>query len=178
LARLSGVEKWLQLLQAHLYLDHIVTLLLNEALLNPEAINLSRMGFSQKLQLLIAMNIIPAELVAVIESVNGLRNKIAHDLNFEIDEKTECDFINAVPVAIRDIAKSISDSEPGRGRFGQILVVLVIRVELLRQMYCFHKLEGTKVSLELRVVAEEIRGEARTRKPDLPGVAKPPQSTD
>ncbi|TMJ92478.1 MAG: hypothetical protein E6G77_25420 [Alphaproteobacteria bacterium] len=48
--RIEIGEHWQQLLQAHLYFDHVITQLLSEALVNPDAVNVSRMSFSRKLQ--------------------------------------------------------------------------------------------------------------------------------
>jgi hypothetical protein len=59
-ARISTGEHWQQLLQAHLYLDHVITQILSEALDNPDAVSLNRMGFAQKCQFILALNLLPA----------------------------------------------------------------------------------------------------------------------
>jgi hypothetical protein len=56
-ARISSRERWQQLLQAHLYFDHVITQLLVDALANPDVINAQRMGFVQKLQLIQALGL-------------------------------------------------------------------------------------------------------------------------
>jgi hypothetical protein len=84
--RIRTGEHWQQLLQAHLYYDHVVTYMLTEELKNPDAINVKRMGFFQKLRLVRAMGLLPEALTVVVERINSLRNKIAHELNFEIDD--------------------------------------------------------------------------------------------
>jgi hypothetical protein len=47
--RVSKGEPWQQLIQAHLYLDHTISLMLQEGLAKPKAIDANRMGFHQKL---------------------------------------------------------------------------------------------------------------------------------
>src|SRR5262245_42765972 len=74
-ARISAGDRWQQLLQAHLYFDHVVSRLLLEALAKPEAINASRMGFLQKLQLIQALGLLPPEVCSPVEFMNSLRNK-------------------------------------------------------------------------------------------------------
>jgi hypothetical protein len=59
-ARISTGDRWQQLLQAHLYFDHVITQLLVDALANPDAINASRMSFLQKLHLIQALGLLPA----------------------------------------------------------------------------------------------------------------------
>src|SRR5262249_6275153 len=68
--RIAVGEHWQQLLQAHLYFDHVITQLLSEALVNPDAVNVSRMSFSQKLQFIAALNLLPPDLVSSVEFVN------------------------------------------------------------------------------------------------------------
>jgi hypothetical protein len=86
-SRIWTGERWQQLLQAHLYYDHVITQIFVEALPKPDALNVSRMSFSQKLQFISALGLLPAPLVSPIDSVNNLRNKIAHDLSFELSPK-------------------------------------------------------------------------------------------
>ena len=80
-SRIWEGEPWQQLLQAHLYLDHVVSLLIRDALHKPEAIKTNRMGFYQKMQFVEGMALLPEPIVRSIQGVNSLRNKVAHDLN-------------------------------------------------------------------------------------------------
>ena len=77
--RVFDGQRWQQLLQAHLYYDHVITRILSDALTNADAVNLRRIGFYQKSQPIRAMNLLPGELVSVLEFINSLRNKIAHE---------------------------------------------------------------------------------------------------
>ncbi|XZQ29754.1 hypothetical protein ACTTAL_01920 [Rhodobacter capsulatus] len=53
--RTQNGDYWQQLIQAHLYFEHVISQILTEALTRPEAISLSRMGFSQRLDLIVAL---------------------------------------------------------------------------------------------------------------------------
>ena len=125
-ARISSGERWQQLLQAHLYFDHVITqLLVDDALANPDVINAQRMGFVQKLQLIQALGLLNSDLVPPVEFINGLRNKIAHDLSFEISDKDESDLANCTPKFLRDVVVEDSERSEGAGpvRFWELLHV-------------------------------------------------------
>jgi len=94
-ARVTRGEKWHQLIQAHLYLEHVLTMLMTDALADPGAIGASRMAFAQKLNMIRAMGLLSVENVSTLIKINKLRNKIAHDLTFSITDESERDLINA-----------------------------------------------------------------------------------
>lgn len=157
-ARISTGDRWQQLLQAHLYFDHVITQMLVDALANPDAINASRMSFLQKLQLIQALGLLSAELVATIEFVNGIRNKIAHDLNFEINDKEERDLSNCTPKRLRDIMEADEDRVPGPLRFYELLLILLLQIEIIRQDHACNRLIGRKAEIRLRTVLEKTEG--------------------
>lgn len=104
--RTGSGERWQVLLQTHLYFDHVITLTLTEGLVRPDEIDVRRMSFAQKLQLISALGLLRSEFVAPVAMVNDLRNKIAHNMSFEISDKNEQDFRNCVPKFIRDFIES------------------------------------------------------------------------
>lgn len=156
-ARISTGEKWQQLIQAHLYYDHVITSLLVDALVNAEAINASRMGFLQKLKLVEALGLIPDELISTVEFINSLRNKIAHDLKFELNEKDERDFTNCTPKRLRDIMLT-ENRESGPIRFHELLRIVLLQIEVIRQGLAFRRLEERKLMIRLRTVLERTDG--------------------
>lgn len=156
--RLSGGERWQQLLQAHLYFDHVVTRCLTDVLTNPDAIDLRRMGFAQKLQLISAHDVAPSELVSAIGFMNGLRNKIAHDLNFEITDPNVLDFVNCTPKRLRDAILKSDGREPGPIRFHELLHVLLISLEIRRQERAFRVSAEKKAAIRLRTILGKTPG--------------------
>jgi hypothetical protein len=157
-ARVATGERWQQLIQAHLYFDHVITQLLVEALANPDAINASRMGFIQKLQLIQALGLLSSELASPVEFINGLRNKIAHDLNFEIGDKDERDLANCTPKYLREIMMSDDERDPGPPRFHEWLRIILLRIEIIRQAQSYNRLMDRKASIRLRTVLERTPG--------------------
>jgi len=156
--RIASGENWQQLLQAHLYYDHVITQLLTEALVNPDAVNVVRMSFSQKLQFLSALGLLGPDIVSPIEFINGLRNKIAHDLNFEISDNDVRNFANCIPTHLRDIASSEDDREPGPLRFNELLRIVLFQIEVFRQQHAMRRLTEQKGLIRLRTVLEKTPG--------------------
>jgi hypothetical protein len=157
--RISTGDRWQQLIQAHLYFDHAITLLLVEEFANPDAINTTRMSFIQKLQLVQALGLLPADLVSVIEFINNLRNKIAHDLNFEISDKDERELSNCTPKRLRDIVVIDNDRNlSGPPRFHELLRIVLLQLEVIRQSHAFRRLSERKSIIRLRTVLEKTEG--------------------
>lgn len=157
-ARISTGDRWQQLLQAHLYFDHVITQLLVEALAKPDAIDASRMSFIQKVQLIEALGLLRADLAPAIVFMNGLRNKIAHDLNFEISDKDERDLANCTPKWLRDIMEADVERTPGPLRFHELLRIVLLHMEVARQNFAFRRLSERKSIVRLRTVLEKTEG--------------------
>jgi hypothetical protein len=112
------------------------------------------MGFSQKLQLIAALNLLPPPLIPPIEFMNGLRNKIAHDLNFEIVEKDVEDFANCIPKYLREMAAAREEGK--EFWFGKLLEFLLMQIEIIRQEHQFERLVHGKQMIRARVMLEQI----------------------
>jgi hypothetical protein len=143
--RIRTGEHWQQLLQAHLYYDHVVTCMLTEELKNPDAINVRRMGFFQKSRLIRAMGLLPEQLTIVVERINSLRNRIAHDLNFEIDENQ-----------VQELRGLIAPPPFPEGeeplRFNEMLYAALLRIEDIRQHHAARRRAMRKAFLNARRV--------------------------
>jgi hypothetical protein len=152
--RIRTGEHWQQLLQAHLYYDHVVTCMLTEELKNPDAINVKRMGFFQKLRLIRAMGLLPEQLTIVVERINSLRNRIAHDLNFEIDENQ-----------VQELRGLIAPPPFPEGkeplRFNEMLYAPLLRIEDIRQHHAAHRRAMRKAFLNAILVLYNMNVEYR-----------------
>ncbi|GAB1528947.1 MULTISPECIES: hypothetical protein [Brevibacillus] len=74
------------ILKGHLYIEQELNLLLGKYLKHPEHLD-NRMNFSSKLNLVFALGVIESPEKVVIQRINELRNKYAHQVNFEIDQE-------------------------------------------------------------------------------------------
>ncbi|MCC5971972.1 MAG: hypothetical protein JJU15_18680 [Pararhodobacter sp.] len=150
--RVQSGDRWQQLIQAHLYFEHVVAQILTEALAKPEAISLSRMGFSQRLDLVVAMALLPDDLVTPIRKISGLRNKIAHNLAFEVADSDVRDLENCTPVNLRDAVRAEAGREAGPLELHELLEVILLKAEIVRQDSAAIREIGRKAELRLRTV--------------------------
>lgn len=94
-----------QLLHGHIYLDHIVTKIIEEELTHPSELKIDRIAFSVKLELAVALGLIKSELSNTISKINSLRNKSVHKLDFEITDRDIVDLRNVTSKELIKIAK-------------------------------------------------------------------------
>lgn len=150
--RVRSGDRWQQLIQAHLYFEHVVAQVLTEALAKPEAISLSRMGFSQRLDLVVAMALLPDELVRPVRKISGLRNKIAHDLTFAVSDNDVRDLENCTPVDLRNAVLAEAGREAGPLELHELLAVVLLKADILRQEIAATREINRKSEIRLRTV--------------------------
>lgn len=156
--RLNG-DRWQQIIQAHLYLDHVLTLTISETLINPDAIRLKQMGFAQKLELARALGLVSEPVAQAAAKVNGLRNRIAHDLAYEIADREVTDLSNATPVPVREsVTKSRKTLSIDPLSLAELLYGIVWVLETGRQMHTLGRLQSKKGEIRLRTVLENTPG--------------------
>jgi hypothetical protein len=96
---------------------------------------------------------------STVEFINGLRNKIAHDLNFEISDKDERDLASCTPKRLRDIMMTANGRDSGGPlRFNELLRIVLLQIEVIRQNHAFSRLSGRKAHIRLRTVLERTEG--------------------
>jgi len=157
--RIGKGEKWQQLIQAHLYLDHVLTQLLVEALAKPDEIQTTRLGFSQKFDLVGALGLLPDHMTGCVQFVNRLRNKIAHNLEFEISQQDEIDLVNCTPKYLREA--SVTDrkeNDNGPPKMHELFYVVILMIDIIRQRHKLTDLEERKAAIRLRTVLERTKG--------------------
>lgn len=132
--RLKNGDDWQRLIQAHIYLEYVASKILTAELPNSDEINLSRMGFSARLNLISALGVVPIEFISTIRSVSRMRNKVAHELNFEISEQEVVDLRNALPKFLRDVAEEPNNRDyDGPLRLEELLKAIPLFFEMYRQ---------------------------------------------
>lgn len=146
-------------LQLHLYFDHVITVLLVEALEKPSAINAKRLAFAQKTKLIEAMGLLSRELLKPIEKINEFRNKFAHDLNFSISAQQIIDLANCTPKHLRDVVLDDPDRASGPITLRELLEVVLLQIELIRQRHKYRRLAMRKGEVRLRAVLQKEKHE-------------------
>jgi len=81
-------ETYLQIiLKGHLYIENRLIELIKVKLVNPNAIKLNDLNFPTKINLANALGLIDNKKSKLLRNLNSFRNKLAHDLNFELSDK-------------------------------------------------------------------------------------------
>lgn len=84
-ADISGNTPLLIILKGHLYIENELKVILNKELANPYRIkNLTK--FSDVMNFVFTIGALPTNLYAVINKINIIRNKFAHDVEYEFNE--------------------------------------------------------------------------------------------
>lgn len=150
--RLSG-DAWALVVQAHLYHDHILTLMLAENLVKPKALNLDRLSFANKLDLARAMALVPEAFVSFWKKLNKVRNSIAHDLDYELTDDEVLLLKRALPDYLL-IAGSRHEHETGLSlSLRDVLALTIFSADKQRQSLAATRLISKKYSLMLQATA-------------------------
>lgn len=147
--RIERRRKWEQVIQAHLHLDHVVTQMLVEGLHRPDAINVKRLGFVQKLELLDALGLIEQPFIPALRCINDLRNKVAHDLDYKITPKSQLDLKNCTPKILR--TGVLNEGKSGKAlTFADLLLGNLVFLDVVRQKHAFERIRARKEAIHLR----------------------------
>ena len=107
------------LLRGHLWVEKHLIALLESELSKPERLDLDRMTFSQTVKLADALGMLHADEVGAIRILNGMRNKLAHDLSGSPSRDDVARFGQAMPKSQRELAAKLlavlPDEEPESG---------------------------------------------------------------
>jgi hypothetical protein len=111
------------------------------------------------------MNLLPPSLLPPVKFINGLRNKIAHELNFEISDDAVNNLINCTPKRLRQVALEQRGRADDPLSFHEVLHIVLIQIETLRQDHANQRLLKRKHVLNARVVlARQKRSRLRVNK--------------
>lgn len=84
------------IIKAHLYIEALLLMLLEHALLEPDRLSLDRMPFEAKVRLCVAAGLLHVEVEPALQKLGRIRNDFAHTLWPQFDTKKESDFLNVV----------------------------------------------------------------------------------
>lgn len=121
-------------LRGHLWIEKALNGLLTRSFAHPEAMNGARFSFAQKVTMARAVGQLSADETAAILRLNKLRNRLAHQVEAELDARDESELI-----AICSWDPSLVDmlSHPRAFPQGIISVIVVLVVRLHRKADLF-----------------------------------------
>lgn len=150
-ARVREEDSAQAFIQAHLYLDHVITRMLSESVPFPNFLKLDRAGLAQKLQLVAAMGLLSPAYISPIKVVNSVRNKIAHKLEYAVTSEDEVKLRSSLP---KDADK---EDDGSASSLHQVLRLLVVMVDVERQQRAFERKMRQKAMANARVVLDNIQ---------------------
>ncbi|MGH7024557.1 MAG: hypothetical protein ACREEB_13360 [Caulobacteraceae bacterium] len=140
-------------IHAHLYIDHVVTQMVSEAVPFPRHLQLDRAGFTQKLQLVAALGLLSPSFLAPIRVINAIRNKIAHKLDYVVTPDDETKLRSAIP-------KGAGRAEDGSlTPLPELLRLVTVIIDLQRQERAFERTMRRRAVANARVVLDDIQVE-------------------
>jgi hypothetical protein len=81
--------------RSHLYIEAVLTQLIEERLEEPYALDLERLNFNTKLNLAVALGAVQKSEKPALVLLNRLRNRFAHKLNAQITKQDARQFLNS-----------------------------------------------------------------------------------
>jgi hypothetical protein len=119
------------ILRSHLYVEMILLKRIEETFVNKNVLDTSRVPFSVKTKLALALGKIDADDAKAFAILNRLRNNFAHDLDTEVNDHDEQMLYNTLSPKRRGIADQLCAGRqlPLLGRLRCDLVALIIEPE-------------------------------------------------
>ena len=93
------------LVRGHLHVESRLNELISLRLSEPNQLDLSELSFPRRLDLAAALGCISASDKPPYLILNSLRNKLAHNLNYQVTTKDLHNLVNSMPSLIRNIHK-------------------------------------------------------------------------
>jgi len=72
------------ILKAHLFIERLIDSIIEKKLDKPGSLFKNQLSFSLKLDLAHSLGIVPDKVLSPIRALNKIRNKYAHDINYEV----------------------------------------------------------------------------------------------
>jgi len=165
LAELSSNDPFVLVVRGHQFLESMMNLAVSEALPISHEVEVSRLTFPLKVDLAIALRVLPTECRVGYMKINRLRNRFAHDHTASLTRRAAREAYNALSVRMRDAFGRESDSiaEPSSlvRRCIQILFVVLeisvtsMRDERVRERVVMDLAEETHQRVSKRWIAED-----------------------
>jgi len=148
--RLRLKNRWYQLLNTHIILDHIAEEFLFQELPNQGVLKIDRWGLQQKVELLFAMGVITKQTMDLVTVVNSLRNKAAHQYGFRLGDKHVKIVLDAFP-------KGFFEEVGYAPTFDNMMAVMIAFFETERQEAEFRALKRKGAFANAERVLEELK---------------------
>ncbi|MEH6994241.1 hypothetical protein V7075_16220 [Neobacillus drentensis] len=139
-------------LRGHLYIESELEKQLNEYLAHPEVLEMDRLKFSDKLTWLVALGLLSKENRMPYKRLNELRNKFAHNIEYQLQESDLEKIVNTFNKSQRKrYIKMVNDQTKNESRLRFCLFILWIDITL--------ETEIIKMKKKRELLAKELNKE-------------------
>jgi hypothetical protein len=126
---LNSNEPMAIVIRGHLYIEAALIHLLEAAMVDTSAIKTARLTFSTKLKWAVALGKLDTSDAGGLAAFDGMRNRFAHDLKTELNDKDESDRHNALSAGQRKLVDlHRKDELPLIGRLRSDIIGLVSKL--------------------------------------------------
>lgn len=170
--RIIGVSSSIELfIKCHLILENFLDGLLGTLIVEPSAWKISRETFSRKVSMCLALGLLSDSDGQSLRAVNGLRNKMAHDLEFSITRNQLEQLVSSLAPPIRSVYQALAvDDEVPSDVLHQLPLVflpLIMSVGHRLQMQRYECDNKEKLAaLRNALAIDEVIGERKVLKRD------------
>lgn len=152
--RLRAGGDWNRVIQAHLFYDHVLTIILEEALHKPEYVQIDRMTFVAKVDLCAALSLIEDYHRVFLRNVNKLRNCIAHNLSFKV---TRIHARRLYELHPKEVREAVDDWRKGSSLMFGTLFIFAVVLDIARQRAAVSRLLEQRGQVQLRKALDRVR---------------------
>ncbi len=99
------------ILKAHLFIERLVDSLIEEKLDKPESFLKNQVSFNLKVDLAHSLGVLTDRLVSSIKSLNSIRNKYAHNLDYQVS----FDELNSLKLNWAEVQNETFDAAKTKG---------------------------------------------------------------
>jgi hypothetical protein len=160
LAVLDQDEPLIMVVRGHLWIEAALELGLSEALRRPGAIDFGRMSFEYRVELAVALGVVPEKMKPGYMKANWLRNQYVHNSEFELGVQEARDLYNAIPPELRPDLEYPIAAESAREATAWCFVVLITFLEAAVTHLRDRKVRDRELGAEVK---EVLRGRARAQ---------------
>jgi hypothetical protein len=100
---LVGSDPLTVVIRGHIFIESRLANLIESKLVEPGAIDVGRLNFHNKVGLAVALGSLPIELKQSLKTLNGLRNRLAHNVHAQITRADAERLFKSLPKTMREV---------------------------------------------------------------------------
>lgn len=155
--RLKLNNRGSQVICAHLAVDHVMSTFVSNLFVDGAPLKSERMYLPQKVDWLVSLGELDADRAAWVRRINSLRNKLAHEMTFEVPDEEVRDYIEFFQQF---------DDKPfmPRKQFAHALIMLVLFIDANRATSLFKDVKWHLAMENVHRVLRKTDGLSRSGK--------------